>query len=479
MALICETVMASTMAELRRLRDASTADLVELRLDGVADLDVAGALADRVRPVIATCRASWEGGRFDGSEEARLGLLAAAITGGAEFVDLEWRADRRSLPALDPHRLVLSRHDFDGVPADVAHQLSEMRRAGDGVTLKIACTVRDLRDVRKLHAVAGGDKGRHVVIGMGSAGFVSRVCPEAFGSTWTYGGHAAPGQLSVDELQQVYRVSAQSASTRRFALTGFPLSHSASPAMHNAAFEALGLDAVYFPLESEDARELLETADVLGVEGVSVTAPLKVGWTALGVDGDETSLATGAMNTLRRAGGRWSGRNFDVDGFLAPLREHHVRLNGARCVVLGAGGAARAAAWALRREGAAVEISARRSEPAARLADDLGVSSSAFPPVPGWDLLVNATPAGTWPATETAPVPESSVDGRVVYDLVYHPRVTRLLAWAGRRGAVAIGGLDMLVAQAARQFEYWMDQPAPVAIMRQAAERFLAASAKR
>src|SRR5688572_25739282 len=99
MSLICETVTAANMGDLRRLRDASVADMVELRLDGVTDVDVAGALHGRTRPVLVTCRAAWEGGRFDGSEDARLGILAEAIRGGSEFVDVEWRAHRDTLPS--------------------------------------------------------------------------------------------------------------------------------------------------------------------------------------------------------------------------------------------------------------------------------------------------------------------------------------------------------------------------------------------
>src|SRR5262245_22814341 len=113
MARICQTITAATMAELRRKRDAvRNADLVELRLDGVADVDVAGALADRQLPVVVTCRAAWEGGRFDGAEEARLALLAKAIDLGAEYVDVEWRADRRGISGNSQTRLILSHHDF-------------------------------------------------------------------------------------------------------------------------------------------------------------------------------------------------------------------------------------------------------------------------------------------------------------------------------------------------------------------------------
>ena len=473
MSLICETVAVDNMRDLRRLRDASAADMVELRLDGVADIDVAGALQDRTRPVIVTCRASWEGGRFDGSEDARLRILSDAIRGGAEFVDVEWRANRKTLPAPEATRLVVSHHDFSGVPRDVESRVQSMRAESPGGIVKISCAINSVRELVRLRAVASHDTGDRVVVGMGFGGVLSRVCPTAFGSRWTYCGTAAPGQTSFDDLSSVYRVREQTSRTQLFCVTGKPLAHSASPAMHNAAFGALGIDAVYVPLETADAADLLEVADAFGINGVSVTAPLKRAWGELGVQMDERGQAVGAVNTLSRLNGAWTATNFDVDGFLAPIRDRGIVLKGKRVVVLGAGGAARAAVWALMREGARVEICARRPGEAESLATSLGASVGEWPPAGGWDLLVNATPVGTWPDVDNAPIPPAAVEGRTVYDLVYHPRQTRLLRWARDAGAETIEGLDMLVAQAALQFQHWTGRLAPRDVMRDAAERFL------
>src|SRR6266850_4991646 len=134
------------MAELIAARDAVTRpDMVELRLDGVEDLDVARALSGRTRPVIATCRPTWEGGRFDGSEERRRAVLQQALEGGAEYVDVEWRAGFTDVVARDPARIVLSSHDFKAAPADLASRAAEMRRTGAG-TVKIAITPARLTD---------------------------------------------------------------------------------------------------------------------------------------------------------------------------------------------------------------------------------------------------------------------------------------------------------------------------------------------
>ncbi|HXT69853.1 MAG TPA: type I 3-dehydroquinate dehydratase [Vicinamibacterales bacterium] len=477
MARVCETVLVDDMRELRRLRDASTADLVELRLDSLAEVDVRAAVEGRKKPVILTCRAKWEGGRFEGSEEERMRILGAAITSDAEFVDVEWRANRATLPPIARERLVLSHHDFTGVPEDLRARAAAMREESGTGIVKVSVSTGPLTDLLTLRDIAAADSGRHVVIGMGTTGILSRVFPASFGSEWTYGGNAAPGQVSIVELQTRYRITGRSASTRVFALTGRPLGHSASPAMHNAAFAALGIDAVYVPLETDDAHALIEVAEAFGVEGVSVTAPLKRDWQGAGVDLDARASVIGAANTLsRRAGARWTATNFDVEGFLAPLktRRNALPLRGSRCVILGAGGAARAAAWALHQEGARVQISGRRASAAAALAAELGVTSTSWPPAPGWDLLVNATPVGTAPDRDASPLPQSAVKGRAVYDLVYHPRRTQLLRWAQAAGALRIEGLDMLVEQAALQFEHWLGREAPRDVMREAAEQFLA-----
>jgi shikimate dehydrogenase len=348
-----------------------------------------------------------------------------------------------------------------------------MRADAAGGVIKVAVTPPTFAACARLRQVV--DAGtEQVVIGMGPAGVVTRVCPWIWQSMWTYGGSAAPGQLPAADLIDLYRARQTGPSTRIFALVGSPLGHSASPAMHNRALASSGLDAVYVPVETGDAADFLEGADAIGVEGASVTAPLKTGWAALGVQVDAAGRAIGAVNTLRRTGGGlWEARNFDVQGFLAPLIRRGHGLTGRRAVVLGAGGAARAVAWTLTTHGASVEVAARRAEAAAQLGAEFGVAAAAWPPAPGWDLLVNATPVGTWPHTGASAIDPACVRGRIVYDLVYNPAETALLRAARESGAETIGGLEMLVGQAQAQFEFWTGVPAPAGVMEQAAAAFL------
>ena len=181
MSLICETVTAENMRDLRRLRDASIADMVELRLDGVADIDVRAALQGRSRPVLVTCRAAWEGGRFDGSEDDRLQILGDAIRGGAEFVDVEWRADRKTLPSPGDTRLVISHHDFSGVPGDVEARVQSMRAESPGAIVKISCAVESVRDLVRLRSVASGDSGEDLLPFREAIGII-RIDPGASGT---------------------------------------------------------------------------------------------------------------------------------------------------------------------------------------------------------------------------------------------------------------------------------------------------------
>jgi 3-dehydroquinate dehydratase / shikimate dehydrogenase len=470
---VIQVVTGRTMAEIRAGRDAVDADLIELRLDGVSDLDMAAALEGRRLPVIITVRATWEGGFFDGSETERLAFLAEAIRLGAEFVDVEFRADRRSLPAARPGQLVLSSHDFDGMPADLSSRVRAMRAERPGV-VKVAVTPSRLADLITLRDAMTMDEP-HVAIAMGPLGLASRACPYLFGSCWTYAGTNAPGQLSVSALRSVYRVGQQNPGTTLYAVTGAPLAHSASPAMHNAMLQHAGLDAVYVALETDDAAELLQVADAFGVAGASVTAPLKETLFARVPRVDDQARRIGALNTLRRDPHGWEGRNYDVPGFLSPLVRRNFELRGRRCVVVGAGGAARMAVWALASQGARVEVAARREDRAQAVAAEFDVVSSSWPPEPGWDLLVNTTPVGTWPEVDESPLPQAFVKGGAVYDLIYNPEETTLLAWARAAGAEAIGGLEMLVGQACHQFRWWTGVPAVDEVMTEAARAFIAA----
>ena len=481
--LLCVSLTAATTAELRRRRDAATsADLVELRLDSVADPDVRGALADRKRPVIVTCRPTWEGGAFRGSEEERHQILAEALDAGAEYVDVELKAGFGDLVRRGGRRVVFSMHDFEGVPSDLSERVRMMRSERPGV-VKVAVTAKRLSDclpllelAKLVGSAAGEGEAAFAWIAMGTAGVPTRVLAARFGSCWTYAGeNVAPGQVPPTQLLEEFGFRRITPDTQVYGVVGTPLGHTVSPAMHNAAFRAADLDAVYLPLEAADVDDFEKAAEAFDIRGASVTIPHKVAFferlTARGGPNalDSLSRAAGAVNTLRVCEGEWQGRNTDVAGFLAPL-EGRMSLRNARGAILGAGGAARAVAVALSSVGARPTLHARdirRGQEVARL---VGADARPFPPTPGsWDLLVNATPVGMSPAVHDTPWPNADFDGDLVYDLVYNPANTRFLREASAAGCVTIGGLDMLVGQAQEQVEWWTGIRPPTELLRNAA----------
>jgi 3-dehydroquinate dehydratase/shikimate dehydrogenase len=516
--LLCETVTGQSMADLRAARDAAVADMVEVRLDGVADLDVAGALEGRRKPVLVTCRPEWEGGRFTGAEEDRHRILAAALTRGAEFVDVEWSALHaihqpgfRDIVQRDPARIVVSSHDFTGVPIDIEARARDMRGYGAAV-IKIAVMPHALRETLPLIAIARG--GDAVVVGMGDTGVPTRLLAARYGSRWSYAGNGvAPGQIPAARMLSQFRFRDVGAQTRIFGVLSSTALHSFSPLMHNAAFAAAGIDAIYVPLQTNDFGDFDEFASAIGVEGVSVTIPFKSDALRAARSADDLTRQVGAANTLRRPPSRrrrvgetrsgdeggadlesvtdgWEATNTDVAGFLAPLEPAFGRpLSGIRASVIGGGGSARAVVVALLSRGAKVTVHTRRREQAEEITGSLtgnpatvgllggtaeaglriGVAEiGGWPVVDGWDLLVNCTPLGSPTLRDESPLPGGPFGGQLVYDLAYGAGESRLVREAREAGCRTLDGLPMLIAQAERQFEWWTGRLPVAGVMRNA-----------
>jgi 3-dehydroquinate dehydratase/shikimate dehydrogenase len=476
--LLCVTVTAATTAELRQRRDAAAdADLIELRLDSVSDPDVAGALAGRRGPVIVTCRPGWEGGHFSGSEEDRRRILGEALTLGAEYVDIESRAGFDDLLAQSRgRRVVLSYHDFKGSPVDLPALVRSMRATGAEV-VKVAIKTDRLTDCLPLLELGAGMKGHgdFVLIGMGPCGLATRVLASRFGSAWGYAGsEGAAGQISSSAMLNDYRFRSISDDTDVYGLAGTPLTHSVSPAMHNATFASTDLDAVYLPFPAVSADDFLTFGRALGVKGASVTIPHKIALFERVDEVDAVSRRIGAINTIRMIDGRWVGGNTDVEGFLHPLIDR-LNLKTLKASILGSGGAARAVAVALSSSGCRVRVHARNRQHAEQMSVVTSCEVGPYPPERGsWDLLVNCTPVGMYPHVDETPIDGADLTGRYVYDLVYNPTGTRLLRDAARAGCQTIGGLEMLVAQAHEQFHWWTGVRPPAGVMREAALKRLA-----
>jgi len=279
-------------------------------------------------------------------------------------------------------------------------------------------------------------------------------------------------------------------TTQLIGVIGWPVGHSLSPSMHNAALEHLGLDWCYVPLpvRPEHLPEAVAGLRALGFRGINATVPHKLALLDLMDELTPAARAIGAVNTVMVQPDGLLGHNTDADGFIRDLRDGGYDPARRRALVLGAGGSARAVVYALASVGAEVTIVNRTAEKAERLAADMAagtggrVQANSFSRdalaelVAAAQLVVNTTPVGMWPLIDESPWPEEvPFPGQaLVYDLIYNPRLTRLLRWAKQCGARARDGLGMLVQQGAASLELWTGRTPPVAVMRAAGEAALA-----
>jgi len=282
------------------------------------------------------------------------------------------------------------------------------------------------------------------------------------------------------------RGSAIGGKTRICGVMGDLVAHSVSPAMHNAAFRELGLDYAYLPFNvgADNLGKAVDGIRALNLVGMNVTIPHKVAVIPLLDEVDPQAQQIGAVNVIHNKDGRLAGSNTDAEGFLRLLEGHGINARGLRVVVLGAGGAARAACFALASQGAVITILNRTADKAAgcarEMAGNTGCTFEALEmnaanlarALAETDLLVNATSIGMAPGADRSPVNSELLERRhTVVDIVYNPVKTRLVRDAEKAGAVAIGGLDMLAWQGALAFERWTGRAAPFDVMRRAATR--------
>lgn len=492
---ICVAVQGSTSAELLDRATAALPDsrLIEFRLDALAK--PAGALKDikeflgdhRDVTAIATCRRKTGGGNFAGSLNSELEILLKAAEAGCHIVDLELEsAEQATRPQLARFReslraagaaLLISFHDFTRTKG--LNQAAARIEAFEPDFVKVVSTARSLADnLAVLRLIEDQSLGSHVVgIAMGEEGLISRVLGPRAGAAFTFasvgeGVETAPGQISARALHDVYRIDQLDPATRIFGVAGNPISHSLSPLLHNTAFRRENVNAILLPLKAKSVDDLLTVARELPLGGVAVTMPLKQEVLPHLANMDPLTARIGACNTLRTgADGKLYGFNTDVAGVVRPL-ERRMRLKGARILVLGAGGAARAAVFGLVEQGAEVFIVNRTHETAVSLARKAKAKSLKQEALAKnrFDAIINTTPVGMAGVKQALPLKESELNASLVFDMVYNPLETPLLKLARSRGLAVISGLEMFVQQGARQFEIWTGKPAPESEMQRVVE---------
>jgi shikimate dehydrogenase len=276
------------------------------------------------------------------------------------------------------------------------------------------------------------------------------------------------------------------AHTQLCGIIGNPVEHSLSPAIHNAAFQKLGLNFVYLAFQVEAIGDAVKGFRALGnFRGASVTIPHKVAAVPFLDIVEPTARHIGAINTIVATGGILTGYNTDATGALRALREGAVALKGRRVIMLGSGGAARAIAFALGAEAGIDRLTIlgidvqERTALARDLQSNTGMVVQEFPldertfrkVLPDTHVLIHCTPMGMWPKVHETSVPATLLHaGLTVMDIVYNPRDTQLLKDAKAAGCRTVPGLEMFLHQAAAQFELWTNQAAPADVMRSVLE---------
>ncbi len=441
--------------------------LVELRIDYLDSIhvdEINNLLKSISLPVIATYRRKRDGGLYEGPEKARLQVLKDMLDLDFTYVDIE--DDIKRLDLEDKARgrsikIIRSLHDMEKVPKDLFLRIMKLHKKGD--IAKIAVMPRSLEDVMMIFKVNKElkDIPDKVIIGMGEFGIPTRILYKKTGSLFTFcspeGEEAASGHLTPEIMHDLYHADRVNENTKVFGIIGNPVMHTSSPKIHNPAFYQLGLNSVYVPFLVDDVRAFFQLADLLSIQGFSVTVPFKQQVLPyLGKISREVKLI-GSCNTVFQSNRVWKGVNTDFYGFLKPIQEELDSQRIRTALVLGAGGAARSIVWALRNYYCRVVIVNRTAEKAKNLA---GMTGSSWRPVEELgsihdiDIVVQTTSGGMSPYEDVDPSLGYEFTGKeIAYDLVYKPKNTRFLTRAEKAGCRQICGMDMLIAQGVLQFE--------------------------
>ena len=466
------------------------AELIELRLDWLSRLpDLGRLLHERPTPVVVTCRRPSDKGHWRHSEDQRLVLLRSAIVSEVDYIDLE--ADvADQIPRYGKTKRIISHHDFDETPDDLEAIHKELC-THDPDIIKLVTMANQPGDmVRMLQFVEQANR-QIPTIGfcMGEFGVASRILCGKYGAPFTYATFSserelAPGQLSFDQMRNLYRYDQINAETKVYGMLGDPIAHSMAPLIHNCAFRHEGINAVYLPFRvpKDMLSQVLKDFDWLDISGYSVTAPHKQTVLAKASEVSAAVDRSGAANTLVcGAGVKWRADNTEINAALDciyqsmqnPLTMEQA-LAGRQVLLLGAGEMARVIGLGLIGMGAKITIANRTHAKAVELADELGCletnweNRATIEP----DILVNCTSVGMHPNVDVTPYePNWLQDRMLVLDTVYNPENTLLLKQAKQRGCGTASGLDMFVRQAAAQFEMFTGKSAPLEFMRKTLRR--------
>ncbi|MBL8821169.1 MAG: shikimate dehydrogenase [Planctomycetia bacterium] len=462
------------------------AQMIELRMDFLArSIDLKRLMAEKRCPMVATIRRREDGGRWSKTEDERQMLMRLAIVGGFDWVDIETDiADK--VKRFGKVKRIVSYHNPVEIPKNLEEIFEKMHHQ-DADVLKVAVKIDKPQDVWRVIRLMKHGKIPTVAIAMGDYGLPSRILGAKYGAPFTYAAFnkergIAPGMFSFEEMRDVYFYDNINRETKVYGVMGDPIEHSMSPVAHNAAFQHLGINAVYVPMKvpRNDFLDTLQALSKIPVSGYSVTMPHKEAVHDFSNERDEIVTACKAGNTLIPIPGGFRAYNTDFPAALAALRnamatmESGDSVHGRQVLILGAGGTARTLAHGLHRAGALVIISNRTLEKGLGLADEIGCRAVDWNArnAQHCEIIINCTPIGQHPNVDESPLHASVFrPGLVVMDCVYHPETTMMIREARDRGCRVVSGVEMFIRQAAEQFQLFTGQAAPIEVMTDAVRK--------
>ncbi len=466
--MICLTLSASTLEDnVALVRDNHDfIDIVELRVDLLDETEQKkAALFPQMidLPAILTLRRVEDGGKCNLSEKQRRNLLLSALDGNFAYVDIEEDVKKGDVEAKARERgigIIRSFHDFNGIPEDIYSRIYKLAERGD--VAKAAVTPHSISDLLMLFRISDELKGiKKIIIGMGDWGIPSRILYKRVGSMLTFvsaQSSVAPGQITARDMKELYHADNVSEKTAIYGIIGNPVYHSTSPNIHNPGFRAINYDAIYLPFLVDNVRSFFALAEYLKMRGFSVTIPYKTSVLMfLGRISREVKQI-GSCNTVVRGSGMWKGFNTDYYGFLSPILKDIESGRIKTALVIGAGGASKAIVWALRNRNIKVTILNRTLSRAADIAAlnlcEFDTLENAKKYEGTVDLVVQTTSVGLYPDFDLNPIEGFTFTGReIVYDIIYKPKMTKLLSEAQAAGCTLHYGEEMLLEQGKFQFE--------------------------
>jgi len=480
--MICVPIVGASMPKaLEQIAAAeNVADILELRLDLIDSFDLKALMSAVTKPIIVTNRSKLDGGQFKGNDEERVQALRDALAAGADYVDIEVSTPREYLqPFLEGHdtsRIIISYHDFSHTPEDINPLYEAMNELPGGI-IKIVTYARDLNDNLKMFQLlerAKKENKKLIGLCMGDLGEISRVLSPLYGGFLTFGSletgkESAPGQIPAHALKNIYRVNDERKNFKVYGVIGNPVSKSMGYLIHNRAFRETGSPDIYVSFLVENVEKFfIAFKDFFS--GLSVTMPAKESIMPLLDRVEDTAQKIGAVNTVVKEGEKWVGYNTDCSGAIAAL-EACTSLKDKNVLILGAGGTAKAIGYGVKEKGGQLTVTYNRNkERGESLAKELGCElihcrDAGTRPI---DVLINCSPVGMAPNISESPfLARDFKEGMVVFDSVYNPIETRLLREAKAAGCTVIPGSELFINQAARQFELFTGQPAPIEAMRE------------